>query len=172
MDTKKIRPIKVEGNIAYVPLTQGYEAVIDADDVPLIEGRNWCAHIKRRKDGSIMTAYAICYVNGRKVWMHRILRDIPPGMMCDHVDGNGLNNRRNNLRQATLTQNNRNARVRVDSLSGVKGIAWRERYQAWEARIKVNGKTKHIGTFKSLADAKEATFNARVDLHGSFARHE
>ena len=46
----KPRPIRIEGDVAYVPLTKGYEAIIDVEDVPLVEGRNWHAHVVRKKD--------------------------------------------------------------------------------------------------------------------------
>lgn len=169
-----IRPIRIEGDVAYVPLTQGYEAVIDAADVALVEGWNWFALVQRRKDGSVKCVYA-----WREAWhegerrslrMHRHLMESPDGFQVDHEDGNGLNNRRENLRVATHAQNQRNARARIDNSSGVKGVGWSSARGKWRARIRVDGTRHDLGFFRTKREAADAYADASAKFHKDFGR--
>lgn len=169
-----MRKIRIEGDLAYVPLTKGYEAVIDAADVPLVEGRNWTALEQRRVDGSVKCVYAWRAVrrDGKQasLRMHRILLGAPENLQVDHKDGNGLNNRRSNLRLATDPENKHNARTRVDNTSGAKGVVRMKATGRFCACIRVRGKKHHLGTFKDLASAAAAYARASVELHGEFGR--
>lgn len=174
MAPKQIRPIRVECNIAYVTLTKGYEAVIDASDVPLIGKWDWSAIISRRPDGSLRAVYARRGVrlNGgnNAVYMHRVIGG-PMGLdETDHKDGDGLNNRRSNLRNVTRTQNSYNGRTRVDNTSGFKGVGWDESNQRWRARIKTGGKEHTLGYFICRAAAAVAYARASSELHGEYGR--
>ena len=71
----------------------------------------------------------------------------------DHIDGNGLNNRWNNLREVTPTENQRNARKRSDNTSGTTGVGWHKQRQKWKAQIRINGTQKHLGYFDSKEEA-------------------
>lgn len=172
----RIRPIRIEGNIAYVPLTQGYEAIIDAENVPLVNGVNWCADVARRKDGSIRCVYAIGLDSSgckpRRVKLHRVLMGEPVGFEVDHCDGNGLMNRRKNLRVATKSQNQHNQRLGVANASGAKGVSWYKRHNKWQAHITLNGKQKYLGLFQTIEAAAEAYAKASKEMHGSFGRAE
>ncbi|MGL6208700.1 MAG: hypothetical protein ACRC14_02580 [Paracoccaceae bacterium] len=170
------RPIRVEGDLAYVPLTKGYEAIIDAVDVPLVEGWNWRAQVSRRPDGSIRAVYATreAHEDGKScaVYMHRTLLSVTPETDGDHIDGNGINNRRANLREATAAQNQHNQRTRADNTSGVKGVDWNKGRQKWRARIKINKQSVLLGLFTSIADAAKAYADASAKHHGKFGRLE
>lgn len=174
MASKQIRPIRVEGNVAYVPLTQGYEAIIDAADVPLVEGKNWSALVSRNRQGVIRTVYARHDVGPRgdreSVLMHRLLAGATGAMDVDHRDSNGLNNRRKNIRAATRTQNNCNQRRSIANKSGFKGVYWFAARGKWCAEINVSGKRKRLGYFLSIEDAAAAYAAASADLHGEFSR--
>ena len=165
-----IRPIRIEGNVAYVPLTRGYEAVIDAADVPVVDGKNWQARI----DG--LSVYAQCAekIAGKSITtvMHRHLMGSPEGLEIDHRDGDGLNNRRENLRMATHAQNVRNRRKPTNNKSGVKGVYWRKDIRKWAAMIKLNGRNLHLGLFPQISEAAAAYARASSDLHGDFGRLE
>lgn len=105
MAKREIRPIRVDGQVAYVPLTKGYTAIIDAADLPLVDGVNWGAMEKRRPDGTIRAVYA--KNSGTKrgtIFMHRLLVAASESEEVDHVDCDGLNNRRINLRIATTAR--------------------------------------------------------------------
>lgn len=101
---KKIRTIRVEGNIAYVPLTHGHEAIIDACDASLVDAFNWYARVRPH------TVYAVRTTRSgmvkRDSRMHRAIMGDPDGFEVDHINGNGLDNRRDNLRLATIPKTN------------------------------------------------------------------
>lgn len=169
--SRKIRQIRVEGKIAYVPLTQGYEAIIDAADVPLVEGRNWSA----TENGGII--YARSNLSGKnrnysRNYMHRLLMGNPPRKKVDHRDGNGLNNRRGNLRSATHAENICNQKTRTNNTSGFKGVSWNKRAGKWVANIRVDGKSQYLGLFVCPVEAHAAYCEASERLHGEFGRTE
>jgi hypothetical protein len=168
MAKKTIRPIRIEGNIAYVPLTRGYVAVIDAADVHLVEGNAWAAGV------SSHTVYAFCtkrFPAGRRtIYLHRVIMGEPGGLEVDHKDCDGLNNRRSNLRTATRAENQRNTRKTDANTSGVKGVSWDKSRAKWETYIKVGGKKRHLGRFDDLASAAAAYSAASARVHGEFGR--
>lgn len=169
------RPIRIEGEVAFVPLTQGYEAVIDAADIGLVNGVNWRAHVERRADGSIINVYAVRWAgiqNGKRryVAMHRVIAETPDGMETDHKDANGLNNRRHNLRSATTAQNQHNARMPTHNTSGIKGVCPDRRRGNWRAQIVLSGRQIFLGSFSNIEDAAAAYAKASAKLHGEFGR--
>jgi hypothetical protein len=91
--------------------------------------------------------------------------------IVDHADCNPMNNDISNLRAATKAENQRNAGMFAHNTSGIKGVIWDKRSNKWIGRIKVNGKCKHLGTFKSKEDAREFVQLTRKELHGEFANH-
>lgn len=106
----------------------------------------------------------------KTILMHRVINNTPDGLETDHVDGDGLNNQRSNLRDATVAQNRQNRRMRVDNISGAKGVFWSKKRKTWEARIQSNGKTTYLGCYYSVELAAKAYEKASADLHGSFGR--
>jgi hypothetical protein len=164
-----IRPIRIEGNVAYVPLTQGYEAIIDVEDVPLVEGYNWRA----MTTGRSMYAARSGPRAGKErplIMMHRVIAGDPEGLLVDHKDGNGMNNRRLNLRSASNTQNQHNAKISKVNTSGSKGVHWRADIGKWAARIRVNGNRKTLGFFSDIQSAAAAYEAASKQFHGEFGR--
>jgi hypothetical protein len=162
------RPVRIECDIAYVTLTKGYEAIIDSEDVHLVDKFNWSlltcrknfyAHRREVKDGK--SVY---------IAMHRVILNAPNGYEVDHIDGNGLNNLKSNLRLATSSQNKHNQRVSKANKSGIKGVVFCVHHNRWLARIGINGKNKHLGYFDSKELAAKAREKASYELHGEFAR--
>jgi hypothetical protein len=97
--------------------------------------------------------------------MHRAVIGEPPlGMEVDHIDGNGLNNCRDNLRFVTRRQNMQN-NVNASVTSKLPGVSWDKKRGKWKAYIKVDGIHKDIGRFKSEADAFSA-YNTAVESLG------
>jgi hypothetical protein len=164
---KPIRPIRIEGNVAYIPLTQGYEAIIDADDMHLVDKWNWHS----RASGCKVYAVRNNYMKTPKfIRMHRLIMRDPVGFEIDHIDGNGLNNSKSNLRLATRSQNMMN-RCGVDGASSeMKGVSWHAARGMWRARIKIDQKEIHIGMFDTEAEAFAAYKRAAENLHGRYAR--
>jgi hypothetical protein len=166
---RNCRTIRVEGDVAYIPLTKGYEAVIDAADVHLVSGCNWYANT----DGHTVYAQRGAYADGvqKTTRLHRVLMSVDDGLLVDHRDGDGLNNRRSNLRVATRAQNNRNQRLVVRNSSGFKGVSWDKHERKWQAQIRMNNKTHNLGRYRTPEDAHAAYCEASTRLHGEFARH-
>jgi AP2 domain/HNH endonuclease len=165
---KTIRPIRIEGDIAYVTLTKGYETVIDSADVNLVCMSNWCASITPR---SIYAVRTVRY--GEKTKMFYLHRDIllaPKGMEVDHINCNSLYNRRSNLRVATTAQNRHNQRIRPLNTSGFKGVSFAAKRGKWRAGICVNNKSITIGYFETKESAHSAYVSAAKKHFGEFAR--
>ncbi len=169
----RTRQIRVEGDIAIIPLTKGYEAIIDAADVPIVEALRWRALVVRRKDGSIENVYASSNAKGgNTVYLHRFIAGEPEGLHVDHRDGDGLNCRRDNLRPCTASQNNCNRRRGIRNTSGFKGASWNASVGKWLARITVRGKRHNLGHFDTPEEAHAAYVKGAAMHHGEFARHE
>jgi len=170
------RPIRIVGDLAFIPLTKGYEAIIDAADVYLVEGRNWRAQLIYNAAGETVTVYAVCgsgAKNGRPSSldsMHRVVKRADPDIHVDHRDGDGLNNRQSNLRNATPAQNARNQRRSCNSTSGVKGVSWNARRGKWQAQIRSERRLIYLGLFDDITTASAAYDAASVKLFGAFAR--
>ncbi len=148
-----IRQPRIVGNLAYIPLTNGKETVVDAADVPLVEGRNWHTDVGKNR----------CYarislpVNGKNknVRMHQILIPAPPGMVIDHINGDGLDNRRVNLRVVDLSKNTRNTlRRRSGHVPNVRLDTRRGTFDGFV----------YLGTFARKEDAEAAVLAAERTL--------
>lgn len=120
------------------------------------------------------SGYIRIEVKGKSYKAHRIAfalghntLNIPNGI--DHINGNRSDNRLDNLREATTQQNNYNTRKRKNTTSKYKGVSWDTRYQKWHARIRINGKQKHLGYYTSEEEAYAAYCKAAIELHGEFA---
>ena len=168
-----MREIRIEGEVAYVPLTLGYVAVIDAADVPLVQGWSW--HAKIRGCGeNVKGVYALRNEprgSARHMaYMHRVIAGTPEGMDTDHIDGDGLNNRRSNLRTATRSQNMRNRPKQENNKSGFKGVCWSKRDNKWRAYIQVGRKSIHLGYFDAIEDAASAYAKGSTQIHGAFGQ--
>lgn len=164
----KARPIRIDEDVAYISLTKGYEAMIDVEDLELVGAYNWYAHVHKR----IVYARRTSYI-GRKatrVYMHRAIMGSQGVMVIDHIDCNGLNNRRCNLRFATQSQNLQNQRTRLVNKSGIKGVSWDRNTSKWRAQISAQGKKISIGYFESKELAQSAYSEASKSMHKDYSR--
>lgn len=119
--------------------------------------------------------YRRVIVAGKKYYTHQIIWLLMTGEWpddeIDHKDGNGMNNRWSNLRQADRFENTQNTKKRAHSKQPYKGVRT-NRSGNWEARIVCNKKYIHLGVFPSAEDARDAYVAAGIRLHGEFARAE
>ena len=165
---RTIRPIRVSGKVAFIPLTQGHVATIDAADVHLVEGWNWHAVIGRN------TVYAarreMSGGKKRTIRLHRVIMDAPDDLEVDHRSGDGLDCRRGNMRIATHAQNIHNQRLSRANTSGMKGVCWDMGSQKWRAKIKIDGKQICLGRFITPESAHDAYAEASARLHGEYGR--
>lgn len=144
-----------------IPLSKGLFVMVDDEDYGELNKYKWC--VSKGKN----TFYAIRNIkkdNGEytTILMHRAIMDISPNMQCDHIDGNGLNNCKDNLREVTNRQNAQNKHG--DKTSKYPGICWLKRDKRWQARIRVNGKRQYIGTYIYELDAYNAYIKAVEEL--------
>lgn len=153
-----------------VPLTKGLYATIDAADASVVGHRSWRAH--KASDGFVYASR----MDGprgrqRRVYMHRVLWAAWNGPVCpvvDHRSTDTLDNRRENLRAATHSQNHANAPRRADNASGFKGVTRNGR--RWMASITIDGARTYLGTFDTASEAGIAYLTASVRHFGEFAR--
>jgi hypothetical protein len=128
--------------------------------------------IRKRKNG-----YKQCYIKifgktyaaSRLAWFY--VTKVWPDNEIDHRDGNSLNNRWNNLRSATRSQNCFNKGIPIQSKSKTKNVYWKERLKKWEISFKINGKRTYYGVYKDFEMANLIACEIRDNLHGEFARH-
>ena len=146
-----------------IPLTQGRTATIDPEDWPLVSPFTWFASEDKN------TWYATAHGPDGTLRMHRVIMGAEPGETIDHRDGDGLMNRRFNLRRATVSQNGQNQRIGEKNKSGFKGVSWAAHAGKWRTNIKVDGKHVHLGYFSDLHAAARAYNEAAKNCYGEFA---
>ncbi len=143
----------------WVPLSRGLFALVDECDYDTVEAFTW---------STSTCGGGKLYARGTgNVYMHRFLLDAPYGVEVDHVDNDGLNNRRSNLRLATISMNRWNM-IDRPGVSRFKGVSMRN--GRWRARVSAHNKTYHIGLFKTEEAAARAYDVAVREHHGKFAR--
>lgn len=101
--------------------------------------------------------------------MHRVILNAPKGSEVDHINGDGLDNRRANLRFVTRSQNCRNQRRTKAGKIPLKGVSWNESLGKWTAQIAIAGRKKHIGVFKDPVAAGLAYDAFAIEHYGSYA---
>jgi len=149
-----------------IPLTKGYHAIVDDEDFECLSQVKWSLH----ESCGIRYAHRRDPVIGRHVYMHREILNLGPGrkLIADHINGNGLDNRRCNLRAVTPSQSIMNTRNQSGSVSRFKGVH-RERNK-WRVVITMDRKKHNLGTFADEEDAARAYDAKARELFGEFAR--
>jgi hypothetical protein len=151
-----------------IPLAKGHVALIDDEDAHLAELKWYLA-----KNGRNLYAIrSITLPDGRPgtITLHRMVMPLPKGMHVDHIDGNGLDCRRQNLRAATHKQNLRGRKLNRNNKSGYKGVFRPKGCARWYARIVVDGRQIPLGTYGTAEDAARAYDDAAIRYFGEFAR--
>ena len=165
-------PNSTEGNqTCLVPLTGGFYATIDAADADRVLSKKWRAH---RKANTVYARTNTSRKEGKRrvILLHRFILDAPNGVYVDHIDGNGLNNCRDNLRFVTHAQNSTNRRLGTNSTTGFKGVYLHKLSGRWRGRIFVAGKGICLGYHDTPEAAHEAYKAASIKLHGAYGRFD
>lgn len=152
------------GTHAEIPLSQGKVALVDADDMPSLSAFSWhwnagyaARHV--RVDGRV-----------KKIYMHREILSAPPDQEVDHINSNGLDNRRENLRWCTHSQNMANGRFGNSGRSRFRGVSLDVRCGKWRATLYVDRKQRWLGYHVRELDAAAAYNVAALAAFGEFAR--
>jgi hypothetical protein len=161
-----------------IQLSQGYVTIVDNDDYDrLMKMGAWCVNVEGKgsrfyavRDIVIQKKTQKTTYKRKRVRMHRIIMNAPDGVLIDHVDGDGLNNRKKNLRFATHQENMKNRKLSLNSTCGYKGVCFEKYNCKWRARIGINGKQKHLGYYETKEDAAKAYNDSAIENFGEFAR--
>lgn len=160
-----------------ITLTQGKVTLVDAEDFEWLSRWSWYAHKRKRKTGEYAWYAVRKEPDGRMIYMHREIMAAPRGMDVDHKFGDGLDNRRSELRLATRRQNLQNRRhAQGGKTSRFRGVSWWARDGNWRAQgamgaIKPNGHARHVSLgYFATEEAAARAYDAAARLHfGEFA---
>ncbi len=154
-----------------IPLTQGKFAIVDVEDYEQLSIYKWFA-----------VKYGRCFYAARKgiskttrrktrsIPMHRQILNVPDDKVVDHINHNGLDNRKANLRIVTVLQNSWNARKQNGNLSSkYKGVSLTKRTRRWKAKISYKGKNIYLGCFDDEYSAAKAYDKKAAELFGEYA---
>jgi hypothetical protein len=155
-----------------ISLSQGQFATVDDDFYEVIVNLGYRYHACWNKPTQSFYASRHARRENGRMYTHRLHWDIVgyplEGFAADHINGDTLDNRRENLRIVSHAQNNSNQRRRKDNRSGYRGV--QQDRNRWAAKITVGGKTHHIGCFGTAEEAARAYDAASLDLHGVYGR--
>ena len=150
-----------------ITLTRGLIAIVDEADYPgAISLGSWHAVQSHRTFYARRNVVRSDGSRGGMVSLHTFLTGWP---LVDHINGDGLDNRRENLRPATRNQNLANKRRYRNNTSGYKGVTWHAAASCWRARIVVAGRKRSLGLHSTPEAAARAYDAAAVDVFGAFA---
>ncbi|MEN6334893.1 MAG: hypothetical protein ABFE01_11575 [Phycisphaerales bacterium] len=146
-----------------IPLTRGLFAIVDPEDYEELNKHKWCATVGKH------TCYA-CRggSDGKLVFMHRVVMKTPPDMIVDHINLDGLDNRKRFLRNCTQEQNSYN-RAPHRGATGFKGVRYHEQNGKYKSLIRYKGKDILIGWFDDPIEAAKARDRKAWELQGEFA---
>lgn len=139
----------------------------DEKDYFLLETYNWSA----QRAGNTFYLMSTTKIKGKRRQFHRVkLGLINSELQVDHANGNGLDNRRSNLRLCKKLENSRNTKIRTDNTSGYKGVTFKKANNKFRAFIYTNYKQIHLGYFSTAKEAALAYNQKALELFGEFAK--
>lgn len=146
-----------------IPLTKGLSTTVDEGDFENVGKHKWFA------------SYTLCgrvyvrrrFKKGILISMHRVIMSAKKGQLVDHINGDTLDNRRQNLRIVTHSQNSLNTKAHKDSISKHKGVSFYK--DRWLAAIMIRGKIIRLGSFDKEKDAAESYKRASLQHHGEYS---
>jgi hypothetical protein len=142
-----------------IPIGKDLFALVDDEDYELVSKFNWHKH-KSRSYGQ--------YYASSNIKMHRLVMDAKPGEIIDHINGDSLDNRKENLRLCTYSQNQQNTQSRAGS-SRYKGVSYIKRKNLWKGSFQYEGVHYHCGIFKSEQECALAVDRKRLEVCKEFA---
>lgn len=153
-----------------IPLTKGKVALVDDDDYEALNAHNWCAHQVQAGCYAVRSGSIKGGQERRMLLMHREIMGAPEGLEVDHINGDTLDNRRENLRLATKAQNAANRRkTKAPTSSQYLGVSWHPHTRKWTARIAVGTRKHYLGVYSDEREAALAYDRAARHYRGEFA---
>jgi hypothetical protein len=143
----------LENRMKTIVISSGEIALVDDDDYEALSQYKWTLQVNR--NNRYAARWKVVGKRTYKIFMHRSIMNFPEGSEIDHINHNGLDNRKENLRLTHKSGNQQNARIRRDNKSGYKGVRWYKRDKRWQSSIMVDYKAIHLGYFD---DPKAAAF--------------
>ena len=119
--------------------------------------------------------YVVVRVNGKHMRAHRVIFCMYHGFMpnaIDHADGDKTNNKIENLRVCSVSENSANKKLGSNNTSGAKGVSWHKPTGKWQVNVSVNKCQRNFGYFNDFELAELVAIEARNKYHGCFARHK
>lgn len=151
-----------------IPLTKGYVALVDDDDYERVSKHKWRATWTERSSTIYATRQAQAGGVRWEMKLHRFILNAPKGFVVDHIDRNGLNCQKSNLRLCTLSQNQANRGLAKNNTTGRKGVTRQRTNNRWGAKIMVDKKDIWLGTYNSIDEASQAYAEAAKKYFGEF----
>lgn len=153
--------------MAQLTLSDGTSVLVDSEDISALIKFTW----HRNTDTNRSTDYAYAKIDGQLLYMHRLIMGFPAGLCVDHIDGNGLNNQKSNLRVVTKSQNGMNSKKKKKTTSEFKGVSFHKRTGKWRAygRSALTGKVHDLGYY-SLETRAAQVYNDFCAKHNPYAK--
>ena len=151
--------------IKKIKLTQGKFAIVDEDDYERINKYKW-GYLKT-KDGNIYAQRGHRLNDNRTLYMHRFIMGEPKGKYVDHINRNGLDNRKVNLRISNNHLNQYNRKLNKNNTSGYNGVYWSKKTKRWISQMMIYWKMIRIGSF----DSKEDAYKARLLFQRAYLKN-
>lgn len=154
-----------------IKLTRGYVALVDDEDYEKVSQLKGRPNLSKRADGTVRDVYARGRLPERKdVKLHRFVLGLTdPKVIVDHINHNGLDCRKENLRITDCSGNGANRVLSVNNTSGFKGVHWYARKALWHVFVYFRQKPVHVGYFSDHKEAAKAYDSKAVELFGEFA---
>lgn len=155
-----------------IPLTKGYVTIVDEEDYDILAKHRWFADERTMKSGEKKVyAYRSVQKDYKRlsVYMHRQILDAKRNQCVDHLNGNGLDNRRENIRLCNYSLNNHNRIKKRGTTSCYRGVCRIKGTDKWQSTISINSKLQRIGTFDTQEQAAIAYNEKAIELRGDDA---
>jgi hypothetical protein len=157
---KKYNDYEIQEDYVIMYTSKGEPFYIDLEDFWKVKNICW-----NQSD----TGYIISDINNKRTRLHRFIMNCPDGMDVDHINHNKLDNRKNNLRIVTRSQNHMNKPVRSDNTTSVTGVWWFKERNKWTSEITINRKKIHLGCFDNFGDAVKVRKQAEEKYFGEYS---
>lgn len=150
----------IKDDVAIFTTKNGIKFLVSVDDINKIKEYGWCV-------GN--NGYVVAHIKNKVTMLHRFLNREYDGKIIDHINGDKLDNRRENIRCANDFQNAQNQNISTRNTSGYKGAHFNTKEQKWQANIRAFNKTYSLGWFATKEQAALAYNEAAKKLHGKYA---